>query len=227
MRPMRLEADLLPPEPPQFNPLDAAVKLDAQTARKFHAILRPKPGEIAELLEHLIARKRWTKEMASIMLDITQKRVADILDGKITDGAVVRLIWLLDKLDREPEFLKNSLFFVTWGKSKGLTPKKDRQRKTPKPPREKFRMPRVLLTNSPWVYVDYSLPRADIAKLLNVTEETVDLNIRKMRRLPKSVLLKAFGAVGRPRQAGILIRGVVKSLNSLIEREDSPKMSAL
>lgn len=216
---MRLEADLVEPEPEEVSPIQCHVKLDTQTAKKFNALLRPKPDEVAAMLKKFIERKRWSQEMVAAFLNITAARVSDILEGKVCDGAITRLIWLLDRIDDEPEFVKIPLYLFTWGKSKGLVARRDRV--PAPPPKPKFKMPRILLPNSPWMYVDYSRSKKDIAALLNVTEERVGENLRTMRGVPKSILLKAFAAVGRMRQANIILRGTCHSrinLNDVLEQ---------
>lgn len=74
------------------------------------------------------------------------------------------------------------------------------------------RWPRELKTNSPWVYVDWSMPNEDIAAAVGVCAKTVELKRRKMRKYPLEWLRDAFAAVGREGQAAKLIRGYARGL---------------
>jgi hypothetical protein len=227
-RPMRLEAAMVREPPVEFNPLAAYTRMDAAMQKTVSQLLHPKPEETAAMLKKLMERKRWTHLETSIILNVGIDRIPKFLDGSFTDGAVVRTIWLLSKLDEEPEFLSNPVYYITWGKSKGLRPKPDPQPKKPKgPPRKKFIVPPIMKPTSPYMYVDWSLTNKDISRLLKVSEHNVSMVRSRLKKVPRRHLLKAFGAVGRIRQVSIIVRGVTRSIEILTEDKTKERMALL
>lgn len=182
------------------------VQLDSHTMRSFSKLLCPKPKEIAEALKKFIYRKNWTHEMTAAYLNIGISTMRKILnENSCNDGATARLIWLVCQLDYNADLLKNPLFVATWGKSKGLFPQKDQPKKKLV---GKRKVPYILRPTKPWVYVDWSRPDQDIADVVKYSVETVEWARRRLKKLPRTMLVKYFGAVGRVRQVGILLRGV-------------------
>lgn len=225
---MKIEAAFVREPPMEFNPLAAYTKMDSAMQKSVSQLLHPKPEETTAMLKKLMERKRWTHLETAIILNVSTNRITKFLEGSFNDGAVVRTIWLLSKLDEEPDFLDNPVYYITWGKSKGLRPKPDPRPKKPKgPPRKKFKLPPIMKPNSPWMYVDWSLTNVDIASLLKMSKHQVCMVRNRLKKVPRKHLLKAFGAVGRLHQVSIIIRGVNRSIEKLTEEKMRERLAAL